>query len=512
MERLDNWEEMEELIREEPSAMAESMNMPLREMTDLARLRQLDPWKNPRYTSGDLGNGNLYADFFRDTQRYVSSRKCWYHYDGRVWQADPGRMAAYANAKYLVKLMGMLAAEVETPEVQQAALKRVQRLTSLRARGDMVSDACSAYPAEMAQFDQNPWLFNCENGTLELDTLTFREHRAEDLITRLAPVCYDPEAQCPRWDQFVTEVLAVPGCDQLSLDQTADPDPTQGKKRFVQKALGYALTGDTRYECLFILYGRSSRNGKSTMMETVSRMMGDYAVTARPETFTERPGSGSAPNEDVARLAGRRLVSVAEGEGGMRLSASLVKRATGNDTLTARFLHENSFQFQPVFKLFMNTNHLPLIADQTLFLSGRVKLIPFERHFTPAEQDPALKGLFARRENQSAVLNWCVEGLRMLKEEGLTEPECMKNAVDTYRADCDWLEEFLQEHVIFNSGARTRVMTVYDRYRLWCERSGMIPENAISFRRMLGEKRPIRKMRPEPKANATAVLFDHSLR
>ena len=167
---------------------------------------------------------------------------------------------------------------------------------------------------------------------------------------------------------------------------------------YLQKAIGYALSGDTSLECLFILYGATSRNGKGTTMETIPADLGDYGRTAKPDMLTNKglrtPTSG--PSEDVARLNGARMVNVSEPEKSMQIDASLTKQMTGNNILTARFLRENSFEFKPQFKLFIDTNHLPQISDMTLFESDRIKIIPFNRHFTAEERDIDLKVVFCQ--------------------------------------------------------------------------------------------------------------------
>lgn len=503
MEMNREWQELEELMNTDPAARAMAMNLSREDMQALERLRSMEPFTQERYRDGDIGNSNLYADFFFPVQRYVAQRKHWYWYDGRVWQFDYGSSNAHENAKQLVRLLRLLVREIDQPDLQASAAKRVMKMCIFGKRLHMLDDARSVSPVQMEDFDRDPWLFNCLNGTLDLRTGQLRPHSAEDLITRLAPVAYDPLAVCPRWDQFVDQVMAVPENVQQVMGET---DASAQKSRYLQKAMGYALTGDASRECMFVLYGKTTRNGKSTLLETVGRMMGDYARTARPETFTSRPSSGSAPNEDVARLRGARLVSVAEPELGFRLSASLIKRCTGNDTLTARYLHESSFQFLPEFKIFMNTNHLPMVTDQTLLTSGRVKIIPFERHFRPEEQDRELKSYFAAQ--RSAVLNWCLEGLRLLQEEGLDEPECMKLLEKEHREDCDWLEQFMSDCLVESPGYRTKASEVYVRYREWCVNNGFEILNSMAFRRVLRERVTIKKARPTGGGSATDIIPD----
>ena len=511
MHENTEWKDLENLIESDPAARALSMGLEVNDMQDLDRLRALRPFEDARYTAADMGNSYLFADFYRETLRYAAQRGRWYHYDGSAWREDTGDLRAAALLKRLVQLLEKLSAEVEGKDHKKAIWQRLNRLYTLRVRQDILRDARTVHTVRMDEFDADPWLLNCLNGTLNLRTQTFRPHSADDLITNLAPVAYDPAASCPRWDRFVQEITAIPETVQLSI--TADqPDPSAQKLDFLQKALGYALTGDTSRECMFILYGATTRNGKSTLLETISRMLGDYAAVARPETLAVRGNeSGGSPNEDIARLRGKRFVTVAEPENTHRFNASLVKRLTGNDTLNARFLHENSFEYQPQFKLFMNTNHRPTVNDETLFLSGRLKLIPFDRHFAEGQQDKNLKHYFAQPECLSAALNWCLAGLRKLQLEGLAEPDCVRAAIASYREESDWLTQFMQEHLLPDDKARVRMKQVYAAYAAWCRQNGFLQVNSAVFRRMLGEKAVIRKMRPDSNVNAVLVLCGYRL-
>lgn len=502
MENNHDWEELEQLLASDPEARAVSLGLTAQDMHALERLRALRPWDDPLYTATDMGNSRLFADFYRDTLCFAAQRRCWYWFDGTVWREDPGGLHAAAMARELVRLLEKLSAEIESPDQQKAAWKRLNRLHTLRARQDMLRDARTLHPADMEAFDADPWLLNCLNGTLDLRTQTFRAHRADDMITRLAPVTYDPSAVCPRWESFVQQVTAVPETVQLHMD--GQSDPSQEKLDYLQKAVGYALTGDTSRECMFILYGKSTRNGKSTFLETISRMLGDYAAAIHPETLAARTRDAGAPSEDLARLRGKRFVTVAEPENSHQFNASFVKRVTGNDTMSARFLHENSFQYVPQFKIFMNTNHRPAVADDTLFRSGRLKLIPFERHFAEGQQDKNLKTFFARPENLSAVLNWCLAGLRRLQLEGLWEPPCIREAVAGYRLENDWLNQFMQECLSPDETARVRMKQVYAAYAEWSRQNGLQAVNSIAFRKMLGERAEI--VRAKAAANGSTAL------
>ena len=281
----------------------------------------------------------------------------------------------------------------------------------------------------------------------------------------------------------------------------------------MQKALGYALTGDTRHECFFILYGPTSRNGKGTMMETFMRMVGDYGKTGKPETIALKPtANGGGPSEDIARLTGARFVNISEPDKKLVLSAALVKTLTGNDTITARFLNENSFEYRPQFKLFVNTNHLPAVTDVTLFSSGRVKIIPFERHFGEDERDEGLKEELTKPENLSGIFNWCFKGLRMIEKTGFETPAVVQEATDEYRKNSDRIGRFLDEEMEADPLAETRTGDAYNRYKVWCSINGFFPENAMNFKSSLANIATVARKRPSDGSGLTTLLLGYRLK
>lgn len=479
-------------------------------------LGAMEPFTAERYAGRDIGGGNLFADFYRETARFVRERKCWYVYDGRAWRADTGGLRAMEKCKQLARLLLALAQMTPDPAMRDMLEKRAHRWDARATRETILKDAAGVYPLSVDDFDRDPYTLNCTNGTLNLKTGAFREHRAEDLLTMVCGAAYDPAARCARWDSFVDEVMSakLDAPEQTALDlsgggQAKAVCAARQKKRYLQKALGYALTGDTRYECLFILYGATTRNGKGTAMETFLRLMGDYGKTANPDTIGVQQGGSRGPSEDVARLAGARFVNISEPDKKLTLSAALVKQLTGNDTITARYLHENSFEYRPRFKMFINTNYLPQVTDQTLFASGRVKTIPFERHFGEDEQDRGLKALFAKPESLSGILNWCLSGLALLESEGFDEPQAVREATQAYAHESDKLALFLEECMERAPGVNTRTSEVYARYKRWCEENGYGAENVRNFRALLSQVARVERRRPSPGISNTTVLMDY---
>ena len=255
----------------------------------------LNPSENDRYPWNDIGNGRLFADVFKAIARFVPERKQWFIYDGTRWVSDAGALKAMELCKALANALMRYALEIHDEHKRKSYIDFCRKWQSRHIRITILCDAQSVYPISMQDFDSDRFLFNCANGTLDLRTNEFREHSADDRLTKITPVEYDPEAVSERFGSFITEIMS------------GDTE----KARFLQKALGYSVSGDTRFECMFFLYGETTRNGKGTLMESILRVMGDYGRAVRPETIALKHSVNSQnPSEDIARLAGIRLATI----------------------------------------------------------------------------------------------------------------------------------------------------------------------------------------------------------
>ena len=424
-------------------------------------VNQVNPLDKPsRYTWDALGLRLLFADTYKDVARYVPESKEWYVYDGKVWQKDVGGLSVQQFAVDLIEHLLDCRKNIKDEQLREHWVRFINGHMAKKHRDVIINDAASVYPVSINKFDKNPFVLNCRNGTLDLTTMKQNTHRAGDYLTKMANVNYDPNAKCDRWDQFIDEVM----------------QNDNEKAKFLQKALGYTMTGDISHECFFILYGSTTRNGKGTTMETILHMLGNYGRTAQPESVAQKQSpNGSGPSEDIARLKGARFVNMSEPDKGLRLNNALVKQMTGGDKLTARFLHENSFEFRPEYKLFINTNHLPKVNDDTIFASSRIKLIPFDRHFKDTEQDKNLKSFFRLPENLSGILNWCIKGLQLFNNEGLEQPEAIVSATKKYREESNPIEQFVNECLTHHEGHTTALKSVYKAYEEWCGNYGNRP-------------------------------------
>lgn len=459
-------------------------------------LCDLRPEQNDRYCWADIGGGRLFADYYRDVARFVPERKMWYCFDGKRWVPDLAALRVMEFCKSLSDELLLYAVTIEDENQRSKYMTYCLKWQRRIYRETILKEAQSIYPIKMDEFDTDIYAFNCANGTLHLNTLEFRPHNSSEKLTKISPVKCDPAARFARWDHFISEIMS------------GDAE----KAKFLQKVFGYAISGDTRFECMFVLYGASTRNGKGTLCESALRVMGDYGRAVRPETIALKHQANSGnPSEDIARLAGIRFANISEPSRGLVMNAAQVKNMTGNDTVNARFLHENSFDFKPQFKLYINANYLPVVTDTTLFTSNRVYIIPFDRHFDEQEQDKTLKTEFQKPKNQSAILNWLVEGYKLLVTEGLTQPEAVSAATGNYAHDSDKVAQFIEDILIPDPGAEERTADVYAQYKKWCSRNGCYAENARNFKQALSGVARIERKRPRAGGNMTTIMIGFKL-
>lgn len=416
------------------------------------------------YETSDKGYGRLFADVFRERHRYNPTRKDFMLFDGKRWVDDTEGLSARADAKRLSDALLKYAISVDT---DGRYLKAVTPLCNIRSRENMLKDSRDVYYFSDSQLDQDDYLLNVQNGILDLSGWEpiFKKHDPDILLSKICNVEYRSAATCKEWEKFLTEVMQ------------GDVE----KIKYLQKIAGLSLTGNTSEEACFVLYGSTTRNGKSTFCETIIHLLGDYALTMRPETLAVKQNIDSRQaSGDIARLNGCRFCNASEPAKRMLFDTALLKSLLGRDSITARHLHQREFSFIPKFKLVINTNYLPTITDDTVFSSGRINVISFDRHFEVAEQDKHLKDKLRDKKELAGILNWCIEGLQLYRKEGLKPPEAVQSATETYRTDSDKIGNFINE-CLEKTGKNSSVKEVYELYDKWCNDNGFGVENKGNF-------------------------------
>lgn len=397
----------------------------------------------------DVANASRFANKFCAGVRYTPERG-WLIWGDARWEIDDGGFVmelAKDAARLIFDEVKMSAREQQKAVFSWA--RQSQRAERLRAML-FLAQSEPGISARWKEFDADPWLLACSNGTVDLRrTGTLRPADRRDKLSRLVPIDFDPEAACSAWDRFLERVL---------------PDPDV--RGFLQRAIGYSLTGSTAEQCLFFLYGCGA-NGKSILIEVLSALLGEHAVAASFDSFSGN--AGGIPN-DIARLAGARLVTVSEVEDGARLREVLIKDLTGGDTITARFLHREFFDFRPNFKLWVRGNHKPQIRGTDEGIWRRIRLIELPVQIPEAERDPRL---FEKLRSQlPGILAWAVRGCLEWQRVGLSPPRAVKEATRAYREEQDVIGGFLTECCVVDQRATVPASELYRDYSKWADEAG----------------------------------------
>ena len=429
--------------------------LPNEELVAIARsVCTYDP-ENPLLIANrtDYGNGERLAWFARDELRYVSALERWLQWDGRRWRPD-GKERVFTRAAAMVRTLAACAETVEDADEREALRRHAMRSESVSRLSSMLRVAGGLLAVQPELLDSQPWLLNCGNGTVDLRKREVRPHDRADLLTRIVPVDYDEGAACPLWERFLDRIF----------DRNAE------LIAFVQRAVGYSLTGLNTEQVLFLAVGTGA-NGKSTFLEILRHILGDYATNAEFSTFLKRDGDGA--RNDLARLAGARLVTASEPERGKPLAESLVKQLTGGDAVTVRFLFKEFFEYLPIFKVWLVANNLPGIFGSDGGIWRRLLLIPFNVSIPEAERDRDLPQKL--RAELPGILSWAIRGCQRWQSEGLGVPIGVREATAEYRELMDPIPGFLTGFCELGSAFTVLAKDLYAAYLRWAEQSGEPP-------------------------------------
>lgn len=410
----------------------------------------------PRFPHTDLGNAERLVYWHGQDVKYCGTWKAWLYWAGSHWKLDDkGYVARRAKSTARQMQLDAQAIEEEGDSEYAEALRKWGRQSESKRRLDAMQSLASTeqgVPVTADEFDCNDMVFNVQNGTIDLATGICSPHKRSELNMKISPVSYDARAQCPTWRAFLLRVLQ------------GDNDLVE----WVQRAIGYSLTGSVAEKCFFVLFG-TGNNGKSVFSETMRYITGDYGTTADITTFLSRKKDG--PRDDLADLHGARWVNSSESERGAKLAEAFVKNITGGDSVKARHLYGSLFEFRPKFKLWLSSNYKPVIGNMDDGIWSRVRLVPFEVTIPKKERDPHLRSKLLRES--SGILNWCLEGCLKWQKDGLGDTRLVSQATADYRQEMDILSTFVEECCVVKDDARTLKSEVYAIYKWWAERQGM---------------------------------------
>ena len=421
----------------------------------------------------ELGNMERLVAAHGHRLRYCFPLGKWFVWNDRQWLPDDtGIVEQYA--KRTVRDLYREVANIDDDQQRQAMARWALKSEEQKVIKHMIDLARSEPPIPILpdELDRDPWLLNCPNGTVSLRTGKLRPHRQEDLISKCTAVPCDLQADCPLWRDTLATIF----------------DRDEELIAYVQRALGYSLSGDIGEHAMFLCFG-TGRNGKNTVLDTVRTLLSDYATVVNPRLLLSA-GSNDHPAM-VADLLGRRFVPTSEIEEGERLAESLVKRLTGDKTVKARFMRGNPFEFPLLCKLWMLANCKPEIHGQDEGIWSRIRLIPFEVFIPPENQ---IKNLSERliKDEGPAILGWLVRGCLDWQQHGLGEPAKVVEAIRSYRSEQDVVGDFIGQccesyldNPSLRESVRVKAADLYMRYVTWCKDNG---EKTVLTNRRFGSE------------------------
>lgn len=416
-------------------------------------IQTVDEEKMRAYTFDDMGNAERFVDLFGENVRYCYTEKKWYFYNSMRWSVDNLgvilRMADKCVEAMKAEAKLYLQADEESGgDMAKAFEKHIKSSRSNKSKKAMLNEIEHHLPILPIQMDRYKMALNTPSGIINLKNGDVKAHNPEYYFTKITSVDCAEAADCPRWLAFLNDIFA------------GDKDLI----RYIQKAVGYSLTGSTAEQCAFFLYG-TGRNGKSTFIDVIRDVFGDYAANIQPETIMVKSSQSNAINSDIARLKGARLVTSVEPNEGVRLNEGLLKQLTGDDTVTARKLYSEEFEFKPEFKLWMATNHKPIIRGTDTGIWRRIHMIPFDVQIPEDKVDKNLTHKL--KAEMTGIFKWCIDGCLMWQREGLQMPAAVLKSVREYRREMDVISAFIEDKCTLEGTVQASML--YAAYASWAD-------------------------------------------
>lgn len=421
-----------------------------------------------KFDMNDFGLGERFVHHCGDKARYCKAWGTWLLWDGKRWRPDStGEVEEWG--RQVIRRIPEEALNVQEDEVRSKILKFAAFCCRRNSLDNMLrmAQTMPGIPVTPDQLDNDIWLLNCQNGTINLKTGKLQEHNPNDMITKITDTEYTPGATAPIFKKFLNRIFAE---DQELIE-------------FLKRAAGYSLTGSTSEQVLFPCWG-SGANGKSTLINIICSAIGDYGTSTPMSTFVDRQ-AGAATN-DIARMKGLRLITALETNTGGQLDEGTIKLLTGSDPVTARFLHKEFFEFMPTFKFWLGFNHKPVIKSQDHGIWRRIKLIPFEETISDDEKDKDLPEKL--KKELPGILAWMIEGCLEWQRVGLKCPHVVEAATDEYRSDMDIFGDFLNTYCVQGSNYKVTSSLLYQKYRDYCYESGLRPLSAKKMSAAMKER------------------------
>lgn len=431
--------------------------------------------EKPPFNLTDLGNAERFIHYHGLNLLYCRAWKSWLIWEGTHWQVDDtGAIERWA--KETVRKIPLEVDQVQSKRLKKAIAKHAHRAEMAARIEAMIRLARSELVVVVKpdEFDSNPYLLNCLNYTINLQTDEYLPHDREFRLMKQVNAEFDPQATCPTWLAFLDRIM----------------DGNENLLTFLQRAVGYSLTGQTSEQVVFFLHGKG-RNGKSTFLELLRYLLADYSLNTPTSTIMRRSDGTGAINNDVARLRGARLVTAVETEENQYLAESTLKSLTGQDSITARYLFSEFFEFKPEFKLWLACNHKPIISGTDIGIWRRIRMIPFTVTIPDDEIDMLLPEKL--KAEASGIFNWALAGCEMWQAQGLGMPAEIKQAGQEYRSEMDSLALFFDDCCFVSPNVISTAASLYEAFQKWAAENGERPLTQRTFGGKLTERGFVRR-------------------